>query len=266
MKQSYFSRTTLVFLLGIAQVLLQSCSKDAESQDLAQEVQLETAELKTIMETDQWTGAADEILTVLFQKSSNSDGKFADEACYEATYTDTGYSVVFGNCLLNGTDNVNGTLEVTYGAGEAGTRSFTAVYNSFFVGNAELNGTRTYSLSEPGEIGFKFSVVSDMKVALSGEEIILENGSKEIEFQFGDTLLDATFQITGSWMVEADGNTYSVTVKEPLAGSIGCPYLTSGQMDVIKNGFGITVDFGDGSCDSLITLIYPSGATREINL
>ena len=37
-------------------------------------------------------------------------------------------------------------------------------------------------------------------------------------------------------------------------------------MDVSKNGLAMSVDFGDGTCDSEIAVIYPDGYTEQINL
>jgi hypothetical protein len=37
-------------------------------------------------------------------------------------------------------------------------------------------------------------------------------------------------------------------------------------MVVNKNGLEVTVDFGDGTCDALVTISYPNGATEEVTL
>ena len=241
------------------------CSTDAENQDLTGENQLTSAELQMIMETDQWTGAADEIITQLYQHAAGISGKFADEGCYEAMYSETGFKVVFGNCLLNQTDKVNGTLVVTYDT-DSENAAFKAVYTGFFVGGVELNGTRIYTLSETGEKGFRFSVVSEMTVKLSEEETISEKGFKEVEFRFGDSLSNSYFTITGDWTIQAGDDTYAVFVESPLMGNLSCAYLLSGVMDVSKNGLTMSVDFGDGTCDSEIAVIYPDGYTEQINL
>jgi len=66
--------------------------------------------------------------------------------------------------------------------------------------------------------------------------------------------------------VVVDGNTYAVETLEDLQGSAACEYLTSGSMNVSKNGLTIVVDFGNGDCDDVATIIYPNGATEEISL
>jgi len=46
----------------------------------------------------------------------------------------------------------------------------------------------------------------------------------------------------------------------------GCPYLISGVLDVNKDGKAMSVDFGDGTCDRNITVIYPNGVIRDMSL
>ena len=256
-------KRALIFLMALTLFGIQSCSKDAERLDTPEEARLSQADLQTLMETDQYTGAVDDILAELFQNGNGASGKFADDSCYQATYTETGFTVVFGNCVLNQTDEINGTLEVVY---NTGTASFTATYTGFFVGAAEVNGTRTFTLSESGQNGFSFSVESQMTVALADGRVIQESGVRTLDFQFGETLSEITFGISGSWEVSVDGTTYAVSVSSPLSGNLGCAYLVEGIMDISKNGLQVSVDFGDGSCDNTVTVIYPNGATEEVSL
>ncbi len=266
MKFSNHFRIPVLLGLTVLFVGLQSCSTDADEQEIPQEQQLSQAELQTIMNTDQWTGVADSTLAELFQNGNGASGKAAQNECYEAVYSDTGYTVTFGNCVLNGTENVNGTLVVTYATGE-GTASFTATYEAFYVGNIEVNGTRTFTIQEGQEPNsVSFSVTSSMSVTLADESVITENGTKTVEITFGETLSDITFAISGEWTVEMDGNTYIVDVTSPLTGNLGCAYLVSGIMDLSKNGLGITVDLGDGQCDNKAMVIYPNGVQEEFIL
>lgn len=239
-----------------------SCSKDAEA---PQQEALTQTELKTILEADDSSGIVDGILADIYMNDSNNSAKSTND-CHEASYTDTGFTVVFNNCLLNGTDNVNGTLVVTY-AVEENSAAFTATYDGFYVNDIELNGTRAYELSgNSDESSISFSVTSNMSVTLADGQIISENGTKTLGFMFGDTPTTSIYTIAGIWTIEAEGNTYSVAVDTTLEGNLSCAYLTKGLMTVNKNGLEIDVNFGDGSCDDIATLIYPNGATEEISL
>lgn len=255
-------KNALVAAGALAVFGLQSCSKDAEGVDIPDEAQLSQAELQTIMETGEYTSAVDEVLTDLFQDSNTATAKFADDSCYQATYTETGFTVVFGNCLLNQTENVNGTLEVVYNT--AG--SFTAIYKGFFVGTAKVDGTRTFTLTQSGDTGFEFSVSSEMTVVLEDGSTLAESGTRTLQIELGEALADIRFSISGSWDLAMDQTSYQVTVTTPVSGNLSCGYPVSGVMEISKNGLQVGVDFGDGTCDDKVTVRYPNGATEVLTL
>ncbi|MDG1572917.1 hypothetical protein OZ410_11370 [Robiginitalea sp. M366] len=252
----------LSLMVGI--VVLQACSTDADELIIPEEARLTQVEFQAVMNTDQWTGAADAALAEIYQNGNSASGK-SFPACYEVTYSDTGFVAVFNNCVLNGTDNANGTLTVTYDL-QAETASFTAVFEAFFVNDVELNGTRTYTLTTGGAADITIDVTSDMTVTLPDERVISETGNKTVAFYFGNTLAESTFTITGSWNISMDNNLYSAVVQEPLTGNFGCGYLVSGVLELSKNGLAITVDLGDGTCDDQAMLTYPNGAQEPITL
>ncbi|MCW5515243.1 hypothetical protein [Muriicola sp. Z0-33] len=249
-------------VLAVVFLTAYSCSEDSES--VINEGELTSTELKTILETDDAASVVDSILAELYMNDSNSAK--SNNECYGAEYTDTGFTVVFENCVLNGSDNVNGTLTVTYAVGQE-SATFTATYDAFYVGEIELNGTRSYSVDgNEAEGSFSFSVTSDMEVTMPNGDTIAENGTRTFGFAFGENLETSTFTIDGNWAVFHDGNSYAVEVTTTLEGNFSCGYLTSGSMDVNKNGLEVSVDFGDGSCDEMVTVIYPNGATEDVSI
>lgn len=265
MKSVLKIKSVLVGMMALAVFGLQSCSKDAESPEVPEGAQLSQTDLKTVMETDQWTGAVDDILAELFQNGNSAPAKFADDSCYQTTYTETGFTVVFGNCVLNQSETVNGTLEVVYNA-DPGAASFTATYKGFFVGMAEVNGTRTFTVTESGDNSFEFSVQSDMTVNLPDGRTFSESGTRTLQFQLGETLADISFSIEGSWEISDGETVYTVSVTSPVSGNLSCGYPVSGVMDISKNGLQVSVDFGDGTCNNTVTVIYPNGATEDLSL
>ncbi|MEX0360410.1 MAG: hypothetical protein AB3N10_05400 [Allomuricauda sp.] len=241
----------------------QSCSEDAVATG---DQTLTEANLQTILSTDDIAGTADNALAELFANGASAKSAKGSNDCYSAEYTDTGFVATFNNCVLNGTDNVNGTLTVTYEVGNE-TAAFTAVYEDFYVGDIKINGTRNYALSANSEQNtISFTVESDMTIEMEDGSIISENGTKTFSFTFGDSLENSTFSLSGTWQVQAEGDTYSVTTINDLQGTLSCEYLTSGSMNVTKNGLTILVDFGEGECDDVATLTYPDGTKQEIGL
>ena len=253
---------TITFL-SLTLVIFQSCSEDAKS-DTNQE--LTQAELKTILETDDITGVADSALAELFADNGSTGKSAKSNECYSAEYSETGFVATFNNCVLNGTDNVNGTLTVTYAVGNE-SAAFTATYEDFYVGTIKINGTRSFTVnSSVDQNTISFTVTSDVSVEFENGSTVSENGTKTFEFTFGASLPESTFNISGSWTIQADGNTYAVGTVDDLQGNFSCEHLTSGSMVVSKNGLAVTVDFGDGVCDDKAVVIYPNGATEEITL
>ncbi|NNE02645.1 MAG: hypothetical protein HKN52_05705 [Eudoraea sp.] len=256
-----FSKPSIfVFAIGL---LMIGCSEDQE--DPINESTFTQAELRTILETDDVSASADSILADLYANNNSQSGKSLPD-CYEASYTETGFTVTFNNCVLNGTDNANGTVTVVYGL-EPGTASFTATYVDFYVGDVKLNGTRSFTIiGDPSLSAISFAVTSSMTAEFSDGSVIIENGSREVTFTFGDNLETSTYSIAGSWELQVNEDEYAVTINTALEGNLSCGYITSGTMDVNKNGLQVTVDFGDGTCDAIVTIIYPNGATEDVTI
>lgn len=254
-----------IALLGLTILFLNACSEDANNYD--NDVELTQTELQTILETDDAAGAVDSTLAELFSANGQaSKASNASNECYSVEYSDTGYVATFNNCVLNGTENINGTLTVTY-AVENQSAAFTATYEDFYVGTLKLNGIRSYTLNTDAEQGtISFTVISDISIEKEDESIISESGTKTFGFIFGDGLEDSYFSISGTWQVEADGDTYIVETSTDLTGSLTCEHLTAGSMDVNKNGFTIQVDFGDGTCDNIAAVTLPNGTSSEVTL
>lgn len=257
-------RILSIAFVATALIGFQSCSEDAMPGDGET---ITSTELQTILTTDEITGAADFAIAELYNgNTAAKNASTAKDDCYIATYTDSGFDATFNNCVLNGTDNVNGTVSVTYEVGE-GNASFTATFTDFYVGTIKLNGTRTYQITANStETTGSFTVTSNMSIELEDGYTITEMGTKTLSISFDENTQSVLFSLSGAWTVEMDENTYTVEILDELQGNSTCQNLTTGAMTVSKNGLAVTVDFGNGECDNVATLIYPNGATEEITL
>lgn len=247
--------------LAIFVLFIASCSDDADEKIMT-EGELSQAEVQTLLETEDITSSVDSALTELFNQDGNSS-KGSSNDCYTAEYTNTGFTATFNNCVLNGTDNINGTLVVTYGSDE-NTAEFTATYSDFFIGDIKVNGTRTFVVTgTESENSISFTVTSSITVELADGSIVSENGTKtfSIVFEEGE---DTLWNLSGTWTIQKDGNTYSV--EGNISKQFNCEYWSSGSMTVSKNGLEVAIDFGDGTCDDKATLTYPDGTSEEITL
>ena len=173
-------RNLSIAFLTIAFLGFQSCSKDGMSGDGET---LSQAELQTILNTDDIAGAVDTALAEIIGGNSDESVTVGKEGeCYSAEYTETGFVATFNNCMLNGTDNINGTVTATYEVGSEMT-TFTATYQDFYVGNIKVNGTRTFEISSSTEqTSVSFSIISDMSIEMEDGSVISENGTKTFAY------------------------------------------------------------------------------------
>jgi len=253
-------------LLGMTLLLAFSCSDDQENR-LFQEQTVSATEVVTILDVDSQSRVVDNIITDLFENGQS--GKSAKiEDCYVIEYSNTGYTVTFDNCSVDGSEEITGSLSVTYKIGEEES-SFTATYTNISVSGIVINGTRDFTITGSSEEdSFSFAIVSDMNIKLAGGSVVEESGSKNFTFTLdAENFANSTLEIDGNWTVKADGNTYVINITAPLTTNIlSCGYASKGVMSLNKNGLGVTVDFGDGTCDDLATLTYPDGTMEEISL
>lgn len=250
-------------LLPMLFLFIVSCSNDAEDTEVP-EGTLSQTEVQTLLDTDEITSTVDSALAELFGQDGNSSKSVSNE-CYSAEYTDTGFTATFNNCVLNGTDNINGTMIVTYGAGE-NSAEFTAVYEDFYIGDMKINGTRTFTInvSESEVIGtVAYSITSNLTVEFADGSTLSESGTKNFSIVFEEGQ-DTLWNVSGSWTIQKDGNTYAI--EGNISRQLNCAYWSSGNLAINKNGLEVTVDFGDGTCDDSATLTYPDGTTEEITL
>lgn len=247
--------------LGLTAILFAaSCSTDKDDIDIPQDSQLTQSELQAIVETDYIASSIDSTLAQMFYQGGQSAK--SDEECYTVAHTNTGFTATFNNCVLNGTDNMNGTVTITY-VGDEENAEFSAVYTDFYVGDIKVNGTRTFEVTIDQNEQISYTTTSDLTIEMADGTIVSENGTKTsaLVFEEGE---DTLWNISGSWTIEKDGNTYSIS--GDISRQLNCAYWTSGTMTVNKNGLAIDVDFGDGTCDNKATVTYPNGSSEEISL
>lgn len=244
-----------------------SCSNDKEDVlNLDQEIT--STEIRTILEIDDLSSVADDVVTQIFQDDLTGKRTSKPNDCYEVDYSDTGYTVVFTNCALEGVENiVNGSLAVTYVVGEE-TSAFTATYTNFMVGGIEINGTRSFTITGNTDANsITFTIVSDMSIKLENGSLLQESGSKTFAVVFDtENINNSRLTIEGNWTVKVDEDTYLINVTSALQTYFNCTYISKGTMNLNKNGLQISVDFGDGTCDDIAELMYPDGTKEEISL
>ena len=257
-----------LFFFAFTMLFMWSCSEDNPTDDAIfdEDQKIEASEVNLIMNTDTFSSTVDTYLVSAFQ--SNQTGKASTQKvdCAITDVTNTGYTVIFDNCTVDGSDEVlNGTLSVVFEQGNEDS-AFTATYSNVSVGDVVLNGTRSFVISGD-EATIVFDVVSDMTLTMADGSVLSEAGAKKLTISFTTTeILDLAVTIEGDWTVTNNDEVYEVSITTPLRTSFSCENISSGVMTILKDGLVSTVTFGNGDCDAVATITYPDGSTAEFNL
>lgn len=258
------SLSKLVLISGLS-LLVFNCSKDEAVSEILENQVVTATEVNTILQADDLSSAADTVVTSLFQNGMSGKSSKLEE-CYTSEYSDTGFSVTFDDCSIDGGEKISGNLSVVYEEGSEAS-SFIATYTNLSVGDYIINGTRDFDMNAGNGNNATFSITSNMTITFNDGSIIEEMGTKN----FGVVIDSENFEnsaltIDGDWTIKRDGNTYVITVTTPLEYIFGCTYVGKGIMELTKNGLSVDIDFGDGTCDDLAIMTYPNGTEEEISL
>ncbi|WP_209400331.1 hypothetical protein [Pseudozobellia sp. WGM2] len=263
-----FMNTKGLLTASAAALVLFSCSDDAEEAlDYENESKVSKTELKTILETDDVSSAADLLVTNLYNSGKSGKTAKTDDDCYTATYSDTGFNLVFDNCKIEEDGAIlNGAMSIVYG-GDEDEYAFSITYDNLMVGEFAIDGTRSFIVHGNDESqSVSWTVESDLAITLEDGSKVDEEGTKTVALVFSEDFEDGSFTVDGEWILKANGNTYIVDITDILEAEFGCEHFGKGMMNLNKNGLEVDVDFGEGECDAVATVIYPDGTEDEVSL
>lgn len=188
-------------------------------------------------------------------------------ACTEITILPNGNGgtiiLDFGNsCQLNNGAIVSGIINLEYGAFVGGTRTITYTFENYFynsngvTGGGEIlreisnqNGNPSSTVNETITVSFPNSTVTATRNGLRIAEWVEGVGS--------GTWLDNVYHVSGNWDTTlTNGFERKGEVTETLVRKLSCVYLVSGVIEIQQEGLTGAIDFGDGNCDNLATLIF----------
>ncbi|NHF59901.1 hypothetical protein FK220_011155 [Flavobacteriaceae bacterium TP-CH-4] len=261
--KSFVFNVKQLLLLSAVSLMVFACSKDGDD-PINDSAELSKTEVKTVLEADEISGITDEVVTEIFQNGQSSAKSAKTVDCYEATYTETGFTATFINCGEED-GNLNGTISAIYEMGDAGT-VISVTFTDFMAGDISINGTRTFTFSNTDTENITYNVTSDMTIIMADGSVIKEKGAKTLGLVFGENFSEGKFTLDGNWTIEANGNTYFANITTLLETTFGCEHVGTGVLVLAKNGLEVSVDFGDGTCDDMATLIYPDGTEEEFSL
>lgn len=276
-KMNFFSLS----LLSIA--LLVSCNKNEDSSELSSSEVITTTELKASDEaeliSDEITSiaedlySADEIQTI--SKSLYRSDYLPDCATITTVVTSTSKekTIDFGaGCELRNGNVLSGIIYLSYLKDlEAATKTLNLTLENFTYNGVGVEGSVSIERTRSNANGNPQSIATSQFNGLwpNGDTASFSgNRTREWIEGYGSGFWgDNVFQITGSASYTGKlGNTFQKTITTPLRREWSCRFIVSGVLDITRNDATATVDFGDGSCDSIGILTSPDGESTEIQL
>jgi len=262
----------LLSLAAIVLLALAACKKDeAEPLDL---------DYTSASDNARAEDAFSDMLTQVDKAVEDNGLRSADDACDPTVTFDTIASprtitIDFGpvNCTATNGRMRRGQILVTYTGRyrDPGT-VITITPQNYYVNNNHVQGTKTVTnmgLDQNGHLYYTVSVNGSLTAADGSWTSTHQASRVRTWIQGSDTptLLDDIYEITGSGSgVNRNGVSYTVNITNALRVVVGCPFITSGTVQITPQDRPTrTIDYGNGSCDGIITITV-NGNTFTITI
>ena len=287
MKNSKKSKivSAIAFLLFIG-ISFTSCNKEEGSVDENQSA-TELSEANETTDIDDVSENINDIVeSTYFELTSNSFSKSTDSKtlekhrflsdCVTITKVNTSQNIEvtldYGKgCTTKRGDELSGKIQMVISRdiqGKSATIDYS--FENFYFNSKKIEGTVNKLRTRSNENANPQAIITrDIKIIWEDDSYALVNGERKREWIEGsDNLIwsDNVFSITGKWTItKRNGALRTSTIVEPLIRNMACKFLVSGVIDINKNDKTRSVDYGDGACDDLATLIS-NGKTFEIHI
>lgn len=183
-------------------------------------------------------------------------------------------TIDFGNtyCLCNDGKYRKGIVLISYTGHYKDSGSVrTITFNQYFVNNHQVLGSKTVSnmgYNTNGQTFFNI-VVNGLIIKSTGDSVSWNQNRVRtwIAGENTSAKIDDVYEITGSGSgTRANGNTYTVTITQPLVRALACQWIQSGEISIQPVGGNTRVlNFGNGTCDDQATVSI-NGTTYTITL
>ena len=179
---------------------------------------------------------------------------------HDTTSTPKLITVDFGstNCLCNDGRYRRGKVLVSYTGKYKDSGSVrTITFDNYHVNNNKVMGSRSVS-----NMGKNASNQTYFNIAVSGLIIkantldsVIWNSNRVRTWVQGEATQawsDDVYHITGNGNGQkANGNTWTMTIIQPLVKDLSCNWISAGTMELQPTGLALrTIDFGNGTCDN----------------
>ncbi len=184
-------------------------------------------------------------------------------------------TVDFGttNCLCNDGRNRRGQILISYTGHYRDSGSVhTITFNNFYVNDNHVMGTK--SITNMGHNTANHSyfniAVNGMIVRANTGDSVIWNSNRVRTWTQGEstpTWTDDVYEITGSGSGQrANGIAYTMNITQALVKELSCNWISAGKVELQPSGKPLrTIDFGNGNCDNMATVLI-NGNTHTITL
>ena len=213
----------------------------------------------------------DVIINEELEKSSNSILNNCAAITIHPSLPDTSFpktiTIDFGpvNCTdVFGVDRRGKLIVIMDGRYRDAGTTISITTNEFYLNNHKVEGTKTLTnegLNNEGHSYFISNIVNGNITYPSGDQAKYES-NRIIEWVIGEDtqgplgFLDDEYDITGtSSGINRNGRDYTSTITSPLRFSMSCKWIKKGSIELQPaNLYTRNIDFGEGECDSEITV------------
>lgn len=174
-----------------------------------------------------------------------------------------------GTCEDRDGNLISGTItKVETISDDDGERTVTI--DDLSINGYVINGTQSYSYTSSNTNGNP-EITSTTDISVVTEDGTATNiGTRTIEITAGgdtDTWRDDEKTITGtSTYTNEDGEIFVSGITTALVKPADCKYIASGIKTYTNAGETTTLNYGDGTCDKIITKTDPDGTVTEVTL
>jgi len=280
-----FKKLNFTGLLILAMVLNVSCNKE-ESPEIIETGETETFEVAQLQASDESELITEEIINIGEDVYATDEIQATSKGSYNSDYlpdcviittvvtsTSKERTIDFGEgCELPNGNVLSGIITLSYLKDmEMAIKTLNLSLNNFTFNGVSVEGSAEVQRMRSNENG---NPQSDAIANFTGEwpdggsASFTGNRTRKWIEGFGSGFWgDNVFLISGK--ATYTGKLDNVFVKEtlsPLRRELSCRFLVSGILEISRNDATVSLDFGDGSCDSKGILTYPNGESEEIFL
>jgi hypothetical protein len=270
MKTSMFARQAIYVIAAVAGLLLASCDQKVEPKFTLEEQADNEVVLAEANEAFFYEDVDD--VSTQAMESGMSSGKIqADDRLSGAVVTRSG-------------DSESGTLTIDFGAGSTDARGHTrrgsivvefaassreVTFVNFFIGDAKIEGTRKVTvLSKDAEKTVERIDVENGIVTWPDGSVARRRLHRIRERHHNGNILDRLIIYGTEEGNHRNGRGFYIEILESLVFDRECVQggglIAVEGKKLIKHGYReITVDYGDGSCDNLVTITNKNGRSWE---